>query len=177
MVRRDSRNGVVHEAALRSRVGLDRDLTSYSSATFSKHRWPRACSQSSCSFSRQLLRRELAPLTAHVPMHYPCLRSEFIGHASAARTFAPVSSGPGVHVVALVPVADPFRRQHTCSTVRQRLRRFAPASEMDVLSIAPAVRILPSPAITSVDAPTTSSGSTLACVSGLPALPTSRFGR
>ena len=79
---------------------------------------------------------------------------------------------PGVHVVALVPVAGPVPPPMNVVTP------LATASntcwgEMKCTwaSMAPAVRIIPSPAMASVVTPTTRSSPTPAMTSGLPALP------
>ena len=78
--------------------------------------------------------------------------------------------GPGVQVVAAVPVAGPV--PPPTSVVMpdgERLLDLLRADEMDVASMPPAVRILPSPAMISVPGPMMMS--TPGCTSGLPALP------
>ena len=97
-------------------------------------------------------------------------KPRFTGKASAAWIMRPRCHGPGVHVVALVPVAGPvpppksevtpdISASSTCCGQMKWMW----------LSKPPAVRILPSPAITSVPGPITME--TLGWISGLPALP------
>jgi hypothetical protein len=79
---------------------------------------------------------------------------------------------PGAHVVAFVPVAGPV--PPPSNVVRPALiASLTSCGQMKWMceSSPPAVMIRPSPAITSVDAPTTMPGDTPAITSGLPALP------
>ncbi len=94
------------------------------------------------------------------------------GNPSIASSIRARCHAPGVTVVALVPSAGPVpppmivvmpppsASSTTCGQIRCTWQ-----------SMAPAVRMRPLPAMTSVDGPTTRSGCTPSMVSGLPALP------
>ena len=99
-------------------------------------------------------------------------KPKFIGSASVACSISSMCREPGVHVVALVPVAGPVpppmnvvtplaSASYTCCGLMKWMCESMP----------PAVRISPSPAIASVVTPTTIPGVTPAITSGLPALP------
>jgi len=100
-------------------------------------------------------------------------KPRLIGNASAASSMRWMFQAPAVHVVALVPVAGP---------VPPPIRVVSPAliasstswGQMKWMceSSPPAVTIFPSPAMTSVEAPTTMPSVTPVMRSGLPALPT-----
>ena len=126
--------------------------------------------QSSCSLrqeapastiSTSALGCEALPLPA---------KARFIGKASAASSMRARCQGPGVQVVAEVPVAGPVpppiimvRPEFNASSICCGQMKWM------WLSMPPDVRILPSPAITSVPGPTMMV--TPGCTSGLPALP------
>ena len=126
--------------------------------------------QSSCSLrqaapaitcSSSAAGSEALPLPANI---------RFIGKASAAIIIRPRCQGPGVQVVASVPCAGPVpppimvvRPECSASSICWGQMKWM------WLSIPPAVRMRPSPAMTSVPGPMTMS--TPGCVSGLPALP------
>ena len=101
-------------------------------------------------------------------------KPKFMGNASADWSILEIWKEPGVQVVAFVPVAGPVPPPNMVVIPE--------ASAVSIcwgqikwiwVSIEPAVRICPSPAITSVDAPITIS--TLSWISGLPALPISKI--
>ena len=126
--------------------------------------------QSSCSFS------PIAPAltcasSAAGWLALPLPRKpRFIGNASAACSIRCRFHGPGVQVVALVPVAGPVPPPSMVVTPDIRASSIC-CGQMKWMcaSIPPAVRIWPSPAMASVPGPITMS--TPGCVSGLPALP------
>ena len=97
-------------------------------------------------------------------------KARFIGNASAASIMRARCQGPGVQVVAAVPVAGPVP-----PPIIMVMPEFSASSiccgqmKWMWLSMPPAVRILPSPAIASVPGPMMMS--TPGCTSGLPALP------
>mmetsp|Transcript_10046 Transcript_10046/g.25082 ORF Transcript_10046/g.25082 Transcript_10046/m.25082 type:complete len:206 (+) Transcript_10046:1083-1700(+) len=96
----------------------------------------------------------------------------FIGRLSVACSIMRICDGAGVHVVALLPVVGP---------VPPPIMVVMPDASASVtscgqmkwtcVSMQPAVRIMPSPAMTSVLTPTTIPAVTLSMMSGLPALP------
>ncbi len=146
--------------------------TSISSATDRQQSMaPGVVPQSSCSFSA------MAPGVAPVrpaPRGSEALplpaKARFIGKASAACIIRAICQGPGVQVVASVPCAGPVpppiivvRPECSASSICCGQMKWI------WLSMPPAVRILPSPAMASVPGPTTMS--TPGWVSGLPALP------
>ena len=126
--------------------------------------------QSSCSFRAQAppatcSTRASGRLALPLPE-----KPMFIGRPSAASIIRAMCQGPGVAVVALVPVAGPvpppsmqvtplISASSTCWGQMKWMWQ----------SMAPAVRILPSPAMISVPGPMMMS--TPPCVSGFPALP------
>ena len=81
--------------------------------------------------------------------------------------------GPGVQVVAHVPVAEPVPPPISV-VMPEAMATSICCGQMKWMwvSMPPAVQILPSPAMISVPGPITSRGSTPDWVSGLPALPT-----
>ena len=95
------------------------------------------------------------------------------GNASAASSMRWMFHSPGVHVVAAVPVAGPVPPP-TSVVSPALMASVTSCGQMKWmwLSRPPAVTIRPSPAITSVAAPTIMPGVTPAMRSGLPALPT-----
>ncbi len=126
--------------------------------------------QSSCSF------RPMAPAAscssrASGRLALPLPRKpRFMGKASAACSMRARCQGPGVQVVALVPVAGPVPPPSMVVTPLIRASSIC-WGQMKCMwvSTPPAVRIWPSPAITSVPGPTTIV--TPGWMSGLPALP------
>ena len=79
---------------------------------------------------------------------------------------------PGVHVVALVPVAGPVPPPTNVVTpLASAVKICWGEMKWMCVSMPPAVRMSPSPAIASVVTPTTMPGETPAITSGLPALP------
>ncbi len=94
------------------------------------------------------------------------------GSASVACSMRAMCQGPGVQVVALVPVAGPVPPP-TMVVTPLAIASSTCCGQMKWMwpSMPPAVRILPSPAMTSVPGPTTMSGVTPGWMSGLPALP------
>ena len=104
---------------------------------------------------------------------FPLARNpRFIGYSSAALSIMPMFQAPGVEVTALVPSAGP---------VPPPIMVVMPlASAQSIcwgqmkwmwVSRPPAVRMSPSPASASVDAPQVMPGVTPSMTSGLPALP------
>ncbi len=81
--------------------------------------------------------------------------------------------GPGVQVVAHVPVAEPVPPPiSVVMPLAMAVSICCGQMKWMCVSTPPAVQIRPSPAMTSVPGPMTSRGSTPVCVSGLPDLPT-----
>ena len=126
--------------------------------------------QSSCSFSAQapaLIISTSAPGSAALPLPD---RPRLTGNASKLCSIRIMCQGPGVQVVALVPAEGPVPPPSmevtpdisACSICCGQMKWMW-------LSKPPAVRILPSPAITSVPGPMTMV--TPGWMSGLPALP------
>ena len=145
--------------------------TSSSSATV-RH-WSMAdgvVPQSSCSFS-PITPAWTCSRSASGRLALPLPRKpRFIGKASAACSMRSMCHGPGVQVVAKVPVAGPVPPPIMVVTP------LASASSICCgqmkwmwLSMPPAVTIMPSQLMISVPGPMTMS--TPGCVSGLPALP------
>ena len=97
-------------------------------------------------------------------------KARFIGKASAASIMRARCQGPGVQVVAAVPVAGPVPPP-IIMVMPELSASSICCGQMKWmwLSMPPAVRILPSPAIASVPGPMTMS--TPGWMSGLPALP------
>ena len=105
--------------------------------------------------------REALPLPA---------KARFIGKLSAASIIRAMCQGPGVQVVAKVPCAGPVPPPSIVVMPEHRASSICCGQMKWMwLSKPPAVRILPSPAMTSVPGPTTMS--TPGWMSGLPALP------
>ncbi|CAM5461292.1 hypothetical protein SALBM217S_05545 [Streptomyces griseoloalbus] len=96
----------------------------------------------------------------------------FSGYASIAASIRARCQGPGVTVVALEPSAGPVPPP-TSVVTPEASASSAICGQMKCTcaSIAPAVRIRPLPATTSVSGPITRSGWTPSMVSGLPAFP------
>jgi hypothetical protein len=94
------------------------------------------------------------------------------GQWSSASSIRPGTTAPGVTVVALVPSAGPVPPP-TMVVMPDASASSSSCGQMRCTwqSIAPAVRILPLPAMISVPGPITSAGWTPSMVSGLPALP------
>ncbi len=94
------------------------------------------------------------------------------GTPSSARSMKEVFQDPGVTVVALVPSVGPVPPPMiVVIPVPRATSTSVGVMRWTWLSTAPAVTILPLPAMTSVDGPITRAGSTPPMVSGLPALP------
>ena len=126
--------------------------------------------QSSCNFSAQA-----PPLTISTsPSGREALplpdRPKLMGNASSACNIRPMCQGPGVQVVASVPCAGPVPPPSIVVMPECSASSIWPGAMKWIWqSKPPAVRILPSPAITSVEGPMMIV--TPDCVSGLPALP------
>ena len=97
-------------------------------------------------------------------------KPRFIGKASAASIMRAICQGPGVQVVAKVPVAGPVPPPSIEVTPLIKASSIC-CGQMKWMCVSkpPAVRILPSPAITSVPGPMMIV--TPGWMSGLPALP------
>jgi hypothetical protein len=94
------------------------------------------------------------------------------GHCVVEASIMSSQNFPGVTVVALVPSAGPVPPPMSVVIPAASATGICCGAIICTwLSIPPAVRIRPLPAITSVDGPITSSGVTPSMVSGLPALP------
>ncbi len=126
--------------------------------------------QSSCSFRPQAPAstcswRAAGRLALPLPM-----KPRFIGNASAARNIDAMCQGPGVQVVAKVPVAGPVPPPSIVVTPLASASSIC-CGQMKWMceSMPPAVTIIPSPAMISVPGPMTMS--TPGWTSGLPALP------
>lgn len=126
--------------------------------------------QSSCSF------RPMAPASTcsssgsgRLALPLP-VKPMFIGKASAAWSIRAMCQGPEVQVVALVPAAGPVPPPIMVVTPLISASSIC-CGQMKwmCVSMPPAVRIMPSPAITSVPAPMAMF--TPGWMSGLPALP------
>ena len=126
--------------------------------------------QSSCSFSAQAPPFTIstsAPGWLELPLPE---RPMFITTPSIACSMRPICHGPGVQVVASVPCAGPVPPPKQVVTPECSASSICwGAIKWMWLSKPPAVRMRPSPAITSVPGPMMMS--TLGWVSGLPALP------
>ena len=98
------------------------------------------------------------------------MKPRFIGNASAAFSIEWMCHGPGVQVVAKVPVAGPVPPPSMVVTPLASASSIC-CGQMKWMceSMPPAVTIIPSPAMISVPGPMTMS--TPGCTSGLPALP------
>ncbi len=126
--------------------------------------------QSSCSFNpiapaRTCSRNASGRLALPLPRN-----PRFIGKASAAASIVCMCHGPGVHVVAAVPVAGPVPPPSIVVTPDISASSICCGQMKWMwLSTPPAVRIMPSPAITSVPGPM---GIVMpGWMSGLPPLP------
>ena len=100
------------------------------------------------------------------------VKPTFNGKSSTACSMRARFHAPGVQVVAFVPVAGPVPPP-TQVVIPLAIASGACCGLMKwmCVSIPPAVRMSPSPAIASVVTPTTNPGVTPAIVSGLPAFP------
>jgi hypothetical protein len=99
-------------------------------------------------------------------------KPKFMGSVSVACSISSMCRAPGVQVVALVPVAGPVPPpMNVVTPLASASNTCCGQMKWMWLSIAPAVRISPSPAIASVVTPTIIPSVTPAIVSGLPALP------
>src|SRR5258705_418084 len=100
-------------------------------------------------------------------------KPRLMGKPSAASSIRYMLHAPAVHVVALVPVAGPVPPPIRVVNPAERASSMS-CGQMKWIweSMPPAVMMRPSPAITSVDAPTIMPGVTPGWMSGLPALPT-----
>ena len=126
--------------------------------------------QSSCSF-RPMAPASICSCSAVGRLALPLPRKpRFIGKASAACIMRSMFQGPGVQVVAKVPVAGPVPPPIMVVMPLQRASSICcGAMKWMWVSMPPAVTILPSQLITSVPGPMMMS--TPGWVSGLPALP------
>ena len=129
--------------------------------------------QSSCSFRPQAPAATCSSSgSGRLPLPLP-RKPRLTGSPSAAWSMRSMFHGPGVQVVALVPVAGPvpppimvvMPEASATSTCCGQMKWMC-------VSMPPAVQISPSPEMTSVPGPITSRGSTPGWISGLPALPT-----
>ena len=126
--------------------------------------------QSSCSF-RPIAPARTCSRNASGRLAFPLPRKpRFIGKASAADNIACMCHGPGVHVVAAVPVAGPVPPPIIVVTPDISASSICCGQMKWMwLSMPPAVRIMPSPAIASVPGPI--GMVTAGWMSGLPPLP------
>ena len=125
--------------------------------------------QSSCSF-RPIAPASTCSTSGGVRLALPLPRKpRFIGKASAASSIRWMCHGPGVHVVANVPVAGPVPPPSIVVTPDISASSIC-CGQMKWMceSMPPAVTIMPSPAMISVPAPITMS--TPGWMSGLPRL-------
>mmetsp|Transcript_882 Transcript_882/g.3440 ORF Transcript_882/g.3440 Transcript_882/m.3440 type:complete len:370 (+) Transcript_882:3219-4328(+) len=100
------------------------------------------------------------------------VKAKLSGRSSVACSIMRMCSGPGVHVVAQVPLAGPVPPpSRLVMPLAMASSQICGQMKCTCASIAPAVRIIPSPAMASVLTPHTSAGSTPSITSGLPALP------
>ena len=126
--------------------------------------------QSSCSF-RPMAPAAICCVSASGRLALPLpMKPRFIGKASAAISMRWMLVGPGVQVVAKVPVAGPVPPPNIVVTPDISASSIC-CGQMKWMwvSMPPAVTIMPSPAMISVPGPMTMS--TPGWVSGLPALP------
>ena len=128
--------------------------------------------QSSCSLKPDCTARSCSHIaSAETVLPLPS-RATFTGHASSASSIRARCQAPGVTVVALVPSAGPVPPPMIVVIPAPRASsRICGQMRWTWQSMAPAVRMRPLPAMTSVDGPMTRSGWTPSMVSGLPALP------
>ncbi len=131
---------------------------------------PGVVPQSSCSLSAQAPAVTISTsASGRLALPLP-ERPKFIGKASSDCSIRSICQGPGVQVVASVPCAGPVpppsmvvMPECSASSICWGAMKWICASNP------PAVRMRPSPAITSVPGPMMTV--TPGCVSGLPALP------
>ena len=126
--------------------------------------------QSSCSFRQAAPARIISSSAAGRDALPLAANARFTGRPSAACNMRARCQGPGVQVVAAVPVAGPVPPPISV-VMPAAIASSTCCGQMKWmwLSMPPAVRIFPSPAITSVPGPMMMS--TFGCTSGLPALP------
>ena len=126
--------------------------------------------QSSCSFMDDAPARSISSSAAGREALPLAEKARFIGNASAACSMRARCQGPGVQVVADVPLAGPVPPPHMVVTPEASASSIC-CGQMKWMcaSTPPAVRILPSPAMISVPGPMMMV--TPGCTSGLPALP------
>ncbi len=112
--------------------------------------------QSSCSLSAAAPAWICSTRASGVAALPLAAKARFIGKASAACSMRPMCQGPGVQVVALVPVAGPVPPPSMVVTPEHKASSIC-CGQMKWMceSKPPAVRILPSPAMASVPGPTT----------------------
>ena len=164
-------DGVLDEARFVERVGVDRHLHVVASATSRQLSIAAGVvPQSSCSFRPNAPASTCSSSAAgRLALPLP-MKPRFIGNASAACSIAWMCHGPGVQVVAKVPVAGPVPPPSIVVTPLASASSIC-CGQMKWMwvSMPPAVTIMPSPAMISVPGPMTMS--TPGCTSGLPALP------
>ena len=126
--------------------------------------------QSSCNFKPQAPAASCSS-NAMGRLELPLPKKpKFIAMLSVACSIFPICHGPGVQVVALVPVAGPVPPPIMVVTPDIMASSICCGQiKWICASMQPAVNIFPSPAIISVPGPIIIS--TLSCMSGLPALP------
>ena len=145
--------------------------TSNSSATFKQQSIaPGVVPQSSWSF-REEARAVTCSLRASGRLAFPFpAKDKFIGKASADCSIFPMFQGPGVHVVASVPCAGPVPPPNMVVSPEWSASSICWGQIKWIwASIPPAVKIFPSPAMTSVAGPTIIF--TPLWISGYPAFP------
>ena len=145
--------------------------TSIASATFRQQSIAAGVvPQSSCSFRAQAPARTISSSAAGFEAFPFPEMPMFIGTPSTACSIRPMCHGPGVQVVASVPCAGPVPPPSIVVTPECSASSICCGQMKWIwLSKPPAVRIFPSPAMTSVPGPITIS--TPGWVSGFPALP------
>jgi len=126
--------------------------------------------QSSCSFSPQAPARTISTkASGRLALPLPN-RPKFIGRLSSDCSIRPICHAPGVQVVASVPCAGPVPPPSMVVTPENSASSTCCGQMKWIwVSIAPAVRMRPSPAMISVPGPM--GMETPGWVSGLPALP------
>ena len=171
----ERRDRIVHVARLVQRVGVNRhlDVVAFGDASGSSRSPPASCPSPRAASGRSR-RRGSARRGLRAATCCPCrVNPKFIGSASVACSISadvPRARRAGRRVGAgRRPGAAADERRHAA---RER-RRAICCGQMKwmCVSMPPAVRIRPSPAIASVVTPTTMPGVTPAITSGLPALP------
>ena len=93
------------------RVGVIATCTSISSATSGSSRWPGVVPQSSCSLRPMAPALDLLRSASGQGWRCPAEQAEVHRQASAAWSIGAMCQGPGVQVVAKVPVAGRCRRR------------------------------------------------------------------